>query len=93
MMWRRRKRCWMRRDGRKMLTGIREKDGVKAILEFLYPTGDSVRQALAADTAQQLKEIGIDASIRGTGWDTAYDEAQSQPLLWGWGAAHADGIL
>ena len=57
---------------------------MKAILEFLYPTGDSVRQALAADTAQQLKEIGIDASIRGTGWDTAYDEAQSQPLLWGW---------
>ena len=41
-----------------------------------------MRQALAADTAQQLKEIGIDTSIRGTGWDTAYDEAQSQPLLW-----------
>lgn len=71
---------------KKNADGIREKDGVKAILEFLYPTGDSVRQALAADTAQQLKEIGIDASIRGTGWDTAYDEAQSQPLLWGWGA-------
>ena len=45
-----------------------------------------MRQALAADTAQQLKEIGIAASLRGTGWDTAYDEAQSQPLLWGWGA-------
>ena len=71
---------------KKNADGIREKDGVKAILEFLYPAGDSVRQALAADTAQQLKEIGIDASIRGTGWDTAYDEAQSQPLLWGWGA-------
>ena len=71
---------------KKNVDGIREKDGVKAILEFLYPTGDSVRQALAADTAQQLKEIGIDASIRGTGWDTAYAEAQSQPLLWGWGA-------
>ncbi len=91
MMWRRRKRCWVRRM-EENADGIREKDGVKAILEFLYPTGDSVRQALAANTAQQLKEIGIDASIRGTGWDTAYDEAQSQPLLWGWGA-HADGIL
>lgn len=66
--------------------GIREKDGKKAQLEFLYPTGDSVRQALAADTAQQLKEVGIDASIRGTSWDTAYDEAESQPLMWGWGA-------
>lgn len=66
--------------------GIREKDGVKAELEFLYPADDSVRQALAADTANQLKEIGINASTRGAGWDTAYDEAQSQPLLWGWGA-------
>lgn len=66
--------------------GIREKDGVKAQLEFLYPAGDSVRQALAAETASQLREIGIDASIRGTGWDTAYGEAQSQPLIWGWGS-------
>lgn len=33
---------------KKNADGIREKDGVKAILEFLYPTGDSVRQALAA---------------------------------------------
>ena len=65
---------------------IREKDGVKAQLNILYSSGDSVRQALAADTANQLKEIGIDASIRGVGWDTAYDEAQSQPLMWGWGA-------
>ena len=66
--------------------GIREKDGVKAEIEFIYPADDSVRQALAADTANQLKELGIQATSRGTGWDTAYDEAQSQPLLWGWGA-------
>lgn len=66
--------------------GIREKDGVKAQLEFIYPASDSVRQAMAVDTANQLKEIGIDASTRGTGWDTAYDEAQSRPLMWGWGA-------
>lgn len=66
--------------------GILEKDGMRAELTFLYAANDSVRQALAADTANQLKEIGIDASIRGVGWDTAYDEAQSQPLMWGWGA-------
>lgn len=66
--------------------GIREKDGVQAELTFLYPAGDSVRQALAADTANQLQEVGIHASIRGTGWDTAYDEAQAEPLIWGWGA-------
>lgn len=66
--------------------GIREKDGVKAELEFLYPASDSVRQALAVETANQLKEIGIHATTRGAGWDTAYDEAQSRPLMWGWGA-------
>lgn len=66
--------------------GILVKDGARAELTFLYTANDSIRQALAADTANQLKELGIDASIRGTGWDTAYDEAQSQPLVWGWGA-------
>lgn len=84
-----------REEARRLLTeagwapgegGILVKDGMRAELTFLYAANDSVRQALAADTANQLKEIGIDASIRGVGWDTAYDEAQSQPLMWGWGA-------
>lgn len=30
--------------------GIREKDGVRAELNILYPASDSVRQALAEDT-------------------------------------------
>ena len=38
------------------------------------------------DTANQLKELGIQVSIEGVGWDTAYDRAQSTPLMWGWGA-------
>ncbi len=66
--------------------GIREKDGVKAELHILYSSGDSVRQALAADTQNQLKELGIDTTIEGVGWDTAYTRAQAEPLMWGWGA-------
>lgn len=66
--------------------GIREKDGVQAGFTLMYPASDSVRQALAADTANQLKELGIQVSIEGVGWDTAYDRAQSTPLMWGWGA-------
>lgn len=66
--------------------GIREKDGVKAELNLLYSTGDSVRQALTADFASQMKDLGISCSIEGVGWDTAYDRALSEPLLWGWGA-------
>lgn len=66
--------------------GIRTKDGEKAELTFLFSNGDSVRQALAEDVANQLRELGIDCSTEGVGWDTAYDRAQSEPLIWGWGA-------
>ena len=63
--------------------GIREKNGVRAAFPLLYPASDS---ALAADTANQLKGIGIEVTIEGVGWDEAYDRAQSEPLMWGWGA-------
>lgn len=66
--------------------GIREKNGVKAEMNLLYSTGDSVRQALTADFAAQMEELGISCAIEGAGWDTAYDRALSEPLLWGWGA-------
>ncbi len=66
--------------------GVRVKDGVRAELNILYATGDSVRQALAADLSNQLAELGISCTIEGVGWDTAYDRALSEPLVWGWGA-------
>ena len=66
--------------------GVREKDGVKVELTLLYSNGDSVRQALTADFASQMEELGISCTIEGVGWDTAYDSALSTPLLWGWGA-------
>lgn len=66
--------------------GIREKDGVRAALTVHYAAGDSVRQGLAAELANQLRELGIEADIKGVGWDTAYDDALSNPLVWGWGA-------
>ena len=66
--------------------GVREKDGVKAELNILYSSSDSVRQALAADLANQLGEMGFAVTIEGVGWDTAYDRALTEPLVWGWGA-------
>ena len=66
--------------------GVRVKDGVRAELNLLYATGDSVRQALAADLSNQLSELGIACTMEGVGWDTAYDRALSEPLVWGWGA-------
>ena len=66
--------------------GVREKDGVRAELNLLYPSEDSVRQALAANFAGQLGKLGIACTIEGVGWDTAYDRALAEPLIWGWGA-------
>ena len=66
--------------------GVREKDGVKASLNLLFSTGDSVRQALVEDFADQMEELGIACTTEGVGWDTAYDRALAEPLLWGWGA-------
>ena len=66
--------------------GIREKDGVRAAFTLMFSNGDSVRQALAADAANQLRELGIEVTTEGVGWDTAYDRAQSDALVWGWGA-------
>ena len=36
--------------------------------------------------SNQLKELGIEVKTEGADWETAYDKAQSQPLMWGWGA-------
>ncbi len=66
--------------------GIRVKNGVRAELNILYPSGDSVRQALAADTKNQLKKLGISVTTEGVSWDEAYDRAQSEVMTWGWGA-------
>ena len=52
----------------------------------MFNNGDSVRQALAEDTANQLAKLGIEVTVEGVGWDTAYDRAQSDPMIWGWGA-------
>ena len=66
--------------------GIREKDGVRAAFTVMYQPDDSVRQALAADLADQCARLGIEVTMQGAGWDVAYQNALSQPLVWGWGA-------
>ena len=36
--------------------------------------------------AEQLGDIGIFVEPQGTDWESAYQQAQAQPLMWGWGA-------
>ncbi|NCB62381.1 MAG: ABC transporter substrate-binding protein [Clostridia bacterium] len=66
--------------------GVRVKDGQELKINLLYPSGDSVRQALAAELSNQLARLGFRSSYEAVGWDTAYDRAETEPLVWGWGS-------
>ena len=75
---------WADSDG----DGIVEKDGVKAAFTVLYPSGDSVRQAVAMAAAEQVKEIGISITVEGTSWDDLAKRMFSNAVMMGWGAAN-----
>lgn len=66
--------------------GILVKGDVRASFELLYSASDSVRQALAADFADQMAELGIEVLPKGAGWDDIYPSQYKTPVLWGWGS-------
>ncbi len=74
---------WVDSDG----DGIVEKDGVKAAFTVLYPSGDSVRQAVGMAAAEQARAIGIDITIEGTSWDDLAQRMFTCGVVMGWGAA------
>ncbi|MEO1987755.1 MAG: ABC transporter substrate-binding protein [Martelella sp.] len=66
--------------------GIRVRDGVKAAFDIYYPASDSVRQALAVVTAEQLKSLGIAARPMGATWEQIGRVDHQQPVMFGWGS-------
>ena len=66
--------------------GILVKDGLRAEFNLVYPSSDSTRQAMAADFANQMKEIGVKVNPVGKAWDDIYGLSYSDPILWGWGS-------
>lgn len=66
--------------------GIREKDGLLAAFNLLYPAGDEVRQSLSLAVAEQIKELGIDVTTEGTSWDDLGRLMFSNPVMMGWGS-------
>lgn len=74
---------WSDTDG----DGIVEKDGLKAEFSCVYPAGDSVRQAVAMAAAEQVRKIGIQINVEGTGWDEIMRRMFSEAVMMGWGSA------
>ena len=74
---------WEDTDG----DGIVEKDGLKAEFNCLYPSGDSVRQAVAMAAAEQVAQIGIKITVEGTSWDEISKRMFSEAVMMGWGSA------
>ena len=75
---------WADTDG----DGIVEKDGIIAAFTAMYPSGDSVRQAVGMAAAEQLLEIGISVTVEGTSWDDISKRMFSEAVIMGWGAAN-----
>lgn len=67
--------------------GIVEKNGLKAEFKCVYPSGDSLRQAVGMAAAEQLKEIGIKVEVEGMSWDEIMQVMFSEAVLMGWGSA------
>lgn len=89
---------WADTDG----DGIVEKDGLRAEFNCIYPSGDSVRQAVAMAAASQMEEIGIRMNVEGTSWDDISKRMFSEAVCMGWGSSnpyetyclfHTDGML
>ena len=66
--------------------GVRSRDGVRCAFDLHYAAGDSTRQALAYDFADQCVGLGIEVSPRGASWDDIYLRQYADPVLWGWGS-------
>ena len=89
---------WADTDG----DGIVERDGLKAEFTCVYPSGDSVRQAVAMAAAEQFRAIGIHVIVEGTSWDDISKRMFSDAVCMGWGSSnpytsyslfHSDNML
>ena len=74
---------WVDTDG----DGIVEKNGLKAEFRCVYPSGDSVRQAVGMAAAEQLLQIGIKVNIEGMSWDEIMLVMFSEAVMMGWGSS------
>lgn len=73
---------WTDPDG----DGIREKDGLRAEFDLLYPAADSLRQGLALAVQDMVRPVGIEVSARGVSWEEIGLRQHADAVLFGWGS-------
>lgn len=73
---------WTVSDG----DGIREKDGLRAEFDLLYPAADSLRQGLALAVQDMVRPVGIEVSARGVSWEEIGLRQHADAVLFGWGS-------
>ena len=66
--------------------GIRAKDGIRCAFDLYYTAGDSARQGIAMEWANQMREIGVEVNPKGGSWDELYLHQYECPIEWGWGS-------
>lgn len=79
---------WEDTDG----DGVVEKDGVRAEFQIAYRASDLDRQGLAVAVADQLAEIGIDATPAGLEGSESFAVAPNQVVVFGWGSHDASEV-
>ena len=66
--------------------GVYARDGKRASLTLYYSAGDSVRQAMSNEFADQMAELGIEVTPKGAAWDDLYPHQYADLIMWGWGS-------
>ncbi|MBO0993749.1 ABC transporter substrate-binding protein [Bacillus sp. SD088] len=66
--------------------GIREKDGLKAELTLLYPSGDQIRQSLSLAFADMVRPLGISIKTEDKSWNDLERLMHANPVMMGWGS-------
>ena len=65
--------------------GFREKDGIRAEFDLYYPASDKVRQSISIAVADAMKEIGIEITPIGEGWDIIQENYHESAAMMGYG--------
>ena len=65
---------------------VREKDGVPAQFDLLYPASDSLRQGLALAVVDMVRPVGIEITARGVSWEEIGERLHADAVMFGWGS-------